>query len=183
MPVMLCFLPADSSLLESHWLNRAAAAVAPSGSQVPKIHVELLFVDKTSSEDICGDACSIHYNGNVFLEPKRFTRSQWQFRELKCTPMQARQARDFCQTHVGEGFNHLGYFLHPVMPCQVTPHTMQRFKMSSTPRWYCSEIVAAAINHAGIMDVPVSCHPEKLFQSIKESTAPSCPRSTELQFK
>ena len=179
----LAFLPADSELLESHWLNSMASKVAPSGNAIPKIHVELLFEEKSDEDDVIGKACSIHYNGEVFLEPKRFSRKQWQFRKLSCTKHQAEDALNFCKAHVGEKFNHLGYFLHPVMPCQITPHTMQTFGLSNTPRWYCSEIVSAALLTSGICDgIPVSCHPEKLFQLVKDSTAPSCPKNTEIKF-
>lgn len=179
--LMLAFLPADSELLESHWLNRMAAKVAPSGSSVPKIHVELLFANNSDSEDICGKACSIHYNGEVFFEPKRFSRKQWQFRQLRASEEQIKKAKNFCMQHVGDKFNHVGYFLQPF--CKVSPHTMQKYGMADTPRWYCSEIVSSALHWSGIdEDIPVSCHPEKLFQLTKQSTAPSCPRNTEIKF-
>ncbi|MAD25736.1 MAG: hypothetical protein CMO44_16375 [Verrucomicrobiales bacterium] len=179
----LAFLPADSELLESHWLNSMASKLAPSGSAVPKIHVELLFPESSNDKDVIGRACSIHYDGEVFLEPKRFSRKQWQFRQVSCTKAQMKKALEFCEAHIGEKFNHFGYFLHPIAPCQITPHTMQRLGLSPAPRWFCTEIVSGALQASGAMsDIPLSCHPEKLFQLVKDLTAPTCPKHSDIKF-
>ena len=57
----VCFLENDLSLMESHWLNRMAAKLAPKSSNSPKIHVELFFPDnrQDESENVAGHSNSI----------------------------------------------------------------------------------------------------------------------------
>ena len=111
MRMYVAFLPADSELLESHILNKAASWVA--GAANPMIHTEVVFVDRESAQDIVGRSCSIHYGGKVFLDQKRFSRKQWQFRSVSATKEQVKAAFKFCQEHVGDGFNKTGYYLQP----------------------------------------------------------------------
>lgn len=163
MRMLVCFLSADSDLMSTHILNKAAAYV--SGDTNPMIHTEILFVDQSNRADVVGRACSIHYGGKVFLENKRFSRNQWRFRSVSCSDAQVKAALQFCQSKVGEPFNKLGYFLNPVC-------APRRLRDDS---WFCSEIVAGALQAAGL-DVEPSLHPHALYKSIRDLTTPDCPR-------
>ena len=124
----VCFLENDLSLMESHWLNRMAAKLAPPVIRSkPKIHVELFFPSKeqNSDENVSGEACSIYYNSKVFLTHKNFSRKQWSFRTLDVTPDQHKKVYNFCKAHVGDPFNHLTYFTYPLGCKQV--HSQQGF--------------------------------------------------------
>lgn len=169
MKLLLAFLASDSELLESHILNKAAAWV--SGVNNPMIHVEAVFVSNESSGDIVGRSCSIHYGGKVFLEPKRFSRKQWRFRSVDMTDAQVASAYKFCQDHVGESFNKLGFFMQPVVGSR---------RMSKNT-WFCSEIVAGALR-AGGMQVKESLHPHELYTTVCKNTTPDCPRTPSLVF-
>lgn len=169
MKLLLAFLAADSEMLESHILNKAAAWV--SGEKNPMIHVEAVFVDSESKGDVIGRSCSIHYGGKVFLDTKRFSRKQWRFRSVGLPEPAVRKAFTFCETHVGESFNKIGYFMQPVMGS----------RRMSKDTWFCSEIVAGALRAAG-MDVEQSLHPHKLYTTLCDVTTPDCPRVTSLLF-
>ena len=161
----VCFLPASEELKNTHWLNRAAAYMA--GVERPMIHTEVLFAEQSSDQHIIGQSCSIHYNGTVFFETKKFSRSEWHFR---LCPWDTDKAMAFCQEHVGDQFNKVGYFLQPLCQARITKN-----------RWFCSEIVAGAIRAAG-GDVAQSMHPHALYESLKDITVPACPRSPEIDF-
>jgi len=162
MRILVAFLAADSDLLESHVLNKAAAWV--SGDSNPMIHTEVLFVDREASDGIIGRSCSIHYGGKVFFQQKKFSRSQWRFRSVSMSQENIQKAMKFCQQHVGEPFNKVGFFMQP----------LSRQRLSSKS-WFCSEIVAGALN-AGGMNVAPSLHPHSLYKSLFERTTPDCPR-------
>ena len=168
MKLYVCFLASNSNLLESHVLNRAAAWLV--SAEHPMIHTEVLFADAATGNDISGYACSIHYGSKVFLSQKRFRRADWHFREVPCSEEQVDKAFDFCQDRVDDKFNYVGYYLHPF----CSPRVSER-------RWFCSEIVAGALNAAGV-DVPPSLHPHKLYEELKPLTIPACPRLVDLQF-
>jgi len=168
MKMLLAFLASDSKLLESHILNKAAAFAA--GGENPMIHVEVVFVDREGRDGIIGRSCSIHYGGKVFLEQKRFSRSQWRFRSVSASDSQVSAALKFCGNHVGEGFNKTGFFLQPFAGSRL-----------SSDKWFCSEIVAGALNAAGVKVAP-SLHPNALFKAVADSTAPDCPRNVEMKF-
>lgn len=168
MKMLLAFLAADSDLLESHILNKAAAWAA--GGENPMIHVEVVFVDRESRDGIVGRSCSIHYGGKVFLEQKRFSRSQWRFRSVSAKAEEVQAALKFCGDHVGDGFNSTGYFMQPFVSTRLSSNT-----------WFCSEIVAGALNAAGLKVAP-SLHPDKLFKAVVDLTSPDCPRVVTMKF-
>ncbi len=177
----VCFLENDLSLMESHWLNRMAAKLAPpvKSSTKPKIHVELFFPSKEQNDNevVSGEACSIYYNSSVFLTHKNFSRKQWSFRTLDVTQEQYNKVHNFCKAHVGDPFNHLTYFTYPLGCKQVTPYWSTRFGMK--PKWFCSEIVVEALKAGNILnkDVHPSIHPQNLFTYLEESTTPDCARN------
>lgn len=168
MKLYVCFLQANSELLESHVLNRAASWLVSTPN--PMIHTEILFAEEAKGSDISGYACSIHYGSGVFLEQKRFRRADWQFREIPCSAEQIDKAFDFCQDRVGDSFNYVGYYLHPF----CSPRVSER-------RWFCSEIVAGALNAADV-EVAPSLHPQRLYDALKPISIPACPRRVQLQF-
>ena len=90
-----------------------------------------------------GQACSIVYNRNVHMERKRFSRSQWVFRSMNVSQTQYDLMYNFCKAHVGEPFNKLGYFLAWTPLLAPSPSFYTWLGMSH--RWYCSEIVVAAL--------------------------------------
>ena len=168
LKLYVCFLPATEELRNTHWLNRVAAYFGgPSVATQPMIHTELLFAEQSTDSEIIGNSCSIHYNGEVFLESKRFSRTEWHFREC---PWDIDAAMEFCKQHVGERFNHVGYYLNPLCAARM-----------SRNRWFCSEIVAGALRAAGA-DVAQSLHPQRLFESLQEITTPACPRQPPMHF-
>ena len=60
---------------------------------------------------------------------------------------------------------------------------MQPFtgKRMSNKSWVCSEIVAGALNAAGVGVAP-SLHPNALYAAIAEQTTPDCPRVLDMKF-
>ena len=177
--IMLCFVRSDSDILEASWLNRAAAAMASTDDDAPPyIHAELLFVPPGTGEGrdtVAGKACSVLYSGKVHLEQKRFSRKEWFFRSMQCSKSQYDSMMEFCTEHQGDGFNHLGYFLY-WSPLRPSPMSYTYLGMSA--RWYCSEIVIAALKHGDILseDVSSSMHPHDLFKLVKHTSMADCGR-------
>jgi len=179
--VFACFLDNDTELMEKHWLNRAAAAVAPcAGDQVPKIHVELFFPnnDDGSSEVVKGQACSIHYNNKVFLANKRFSRVQWTFRSMQLNEEQYEKVYKYCEAHVGCSFNHVGYFLQPVNKYINIKYDWPSNFGDYKPRFFCSEICIEALKAGGVL--PDGCksniHPQEMFKLLEDGTTRGCVR-------
>lgn len=179
---MLCFVRADSSLLEESMLNRAASWLAPNESDAPPyIHAEILFIPKGSSynraaQDISGMACSIVYGSEVHLEPKRFSRSEWEFRSMQVSDESYDRMMAECEQRKGDGFNHLGYFFYS-LPLQ--PRPMFYTWLGMRPRWYCSEIVSHILKTGGILE-PSTCgsmHPHELYKKVKLMTMADCGRN------
>ena len=69
----------------------------------------------------------------------------------------------FCQDHVGESFNHAGYFMYWA---PIQPRPMFYPWLGMKPRWYCSEIVLAALQAGDLLssDIPTTMHPHQLFE-------------------
>lgn len=179
--IMLCFVRSDSDILEASWLNRAAAALAKTtDDQAPFIHAELLFCppghNTGSSDSVSGLACSIVYSGSVHLESKRFSRREWFFRSMECSKGQYDAMMNFCQEHKGDYFNHLGYFMF-WSPLRPSPTSYTWLGMS--PRWYCSEIVIAALKEGDILaeDVSASMHPNELYKIVQSNSMADCGRN------
>ena len=189
--IMVCFVRSDSTVLQESWLNNAASYFAPRAPRngAPYIHAELLFVPKNNSlrnqADVYGDACSIVYSGTVHMNKKRFSRKEWEFRSIDVTDQNFKAMKNFCNSHVGESFNHLGYFMYWAGMFAPKPMFYTYFGMS--PRWYCSEIVIGALKIGGILDdtFPSAEHPDRLYQYIKGKSMMDCGRNmkeVQLQF-
>lgn len=177
--VFCCFLQNDNEIMAQHWLNKAAAKVAPKTNDgtPPKIHVELFFPDEAGNENdlVSGRACSIHYNGKVFMTRKRFSRKQWSFRSIPTNKDQYDAVVSYCEAAVGCRFNHLGYFLQPVLSVD---HAWPETWFGMKKRYYCSEICVEALKAGGVLhnSVKSQIHPQHLFAMLKDETDAACVR-------
>lgn len=181
--IMLCFVRSDSTILQESWLNSAASFFAPRAprNSAPYIHAEILFVPKNNDlrnkTDVYGEACSIVYGGKVHLQKKRFSRKEWEFRSIECTETQFKNMKNFCKEHVGDGFNHWGYFMY--WTGIFAPKPMFYTYLGMNPRWYCSEIVIATLKAGDILkpSFPSAEHPDRLYHIIKERSMMDCGRN------
>lgn len=189
--IMVCFVRSDSSVLQESWLNSMASWFAGNNKSggAPYIHAELLFIPKANAlstkSEVYGTACSIVYNSYVHLEKKRFSRKEWVFRSMECTDEQYNKMYNFCKLHKGDGFNHTGYFMYWSGFLAPKPTFYTWFGMN--PRWYCSEIVIAALKSGNMLDenMAVSTHPNELYSYIKMKSMADCGRNmtqVKLQF-
>ena len=108
-------------------------------------------------------------NNETFLSRKNFSRKQWCFRTLSVNDNQYKRIRMFCEAHVGNNFNYLGYYLQPLR-LPITPYTSQYLGMS--PRWFCSEICIEALKAGAVLQdkVSASMHPQELFEALQDAT-------------
>ena len=178
--IMLCFVRSDSDILESSWLNRVAASLARTNDDTaPFIHAELLFCPQggnSTQDSVSGLACSIVYSGSVHLEQKRFSRKEWFFRSMECSKSQYDTMLTFCKERQGDSFNHLGYFMYW---SPFSPSPMSYTYLGMSPRWYCSEIVIAAMKEGDMLasEVSDSMHPHDLYKLVQGSSMADCGRN------
>ena len=176
--IYACFLRNDNEIMAAHILNKVAAKIAPAteNNVPPQIHVELFFPDelKRDTDLVSGQACSIHYNGKVFLQRKRFSRKQWNFRSLNTTQEQYDDVLAYCEGAVGCQFNHVGYFLQPLMWIK---HDWPTF-FGMKKRYYCSEICIEALKAGGVFPKKMrsQIHPQTLYAMLKDETTSACVR-------
>ena len=178
--VMVCFLPASSELLQKSWLNTMAARLAPQNNdnREPMVHVELFFPTATSAEEILGHSCGIHYGGNVFWAPKKFSKKNWMFRTLPITKQQHAKLEHFCRKQENGAFNYTGYYA----PCSLMPRKNRIAEpLIAEQSWYCSELVTSALEYAGLLrpGTDAHTHPDALYENIKDATYADCARSLE----
>ena len=180
--VVVCFLDARSSAVQEHWLNGAAERLAPPtiNNCAPKIHCEILFPENPGSYDT-GYSCSICYNGEVFMKPKRFSRDEWTFRVLRRVPARVfDQMRSFCKSCCGDRFNHIGYVLYGLTSgvVRLQGSWTKMFKPMSR-RWFCSEIVIEALKIGGYLPHHMSSvqHPETLYQLLQPQSSAGTAKS------
>lgn len=176
----VCFLSADSDLLQKHVLNMAAAWMAPTTEDgKPMVHSEVFFPQHDNDSSVIGKSCGIHYGGQVFVQEKRFSRSNWIFRALTCTDAQYNKMLRYCNSQRGGGFNYMGYFT----PCGSSIES--RLNSDGPQQWYCSELSTAILHNGGIIDdsdVPVcSTHPQLLYDKMVPMTFADCGRNIDLQ--
>jgi hypothetical protein len=148
--------------------NYFAPRYESEGSEQPVVHVELYFPDATGNS---GLSAGIHYGGTTFLHPKTFRRNNWVFHSVPATELQVRRAREFCTRQAGTSFNYLGFF----GPWFVNMSHSKRLDGLDTKRmpWYCSELVAYALYHAGVLTdeatVLARVHPNAAYHAIQTS--------------
>jgi hypothetical protein len=184
--IFACFLRNDNEIMAAHILNKLAAKMAPKAAEgAPQIHVELFFPDEDGdSEDlVSGQACSIHYNGKVFLTRKQFSRTQWHFRSLDTTKEQYDAILNYCKEAVGRRFNHLGYFLQPFAHIN---HSWPQDWFGYDKRYYCSELVVEALKAGGVLPITMrsQIHPETLYALLRKETTSACVKNVnKMQFE
>lgn len=139
-------------------------------------------------DELQGTAVSIHYGGKAFVrEGKTFSRANWEFRRVPATPAQAERALAFFRGCEGDGFNKVGFFMEPArrgaqryvscVPNLFSPTSAVQSLSGGGRRWFCSELCAAGLQHAGILDghLTPSPHPEQFFQEIKRHSTVAAP--------
>lgn len=144
-------------------------APSPEVGCDPVVHVELFFPDATSEHT--GLSAGIHYGGQMFMHPKTFSRRHWVFHSISATPRQVQLAKAFCERQKGANFNYLGFY---------TPHACNighayRMRNLDTQRmpWFCSELVAYTLLHAGLLSSAeakaAAKHPQMSYNVIQNS--------------
>ena len=165
--VIVCFLPSTSELLQKSWLNTAAARLAPPNAEgrKPMVHAELFFPAQEDAEGASGLSCGIHYGGKVFMSPKRFSKKDWIFHSFSCDQSKYNKMKKFCADQVGGGFNYAGYFT----PCNIA--SRNRYTNATQQSWYCSELVASALQAADLIEPGLHAHqhPDQLYQIVRDS--------------
>jgi hypothetical protein len=167
--IIICYLKASSAVLEDHFLNRMAAAFAPkrNKSDDAVVHVELYFPDRHNRDT--GVSAGIHYGGNMFMFPKAFSRSDWTFHSIPATDRQVALAKAFCERQRGAGFNYTGFFLKDA--CNLGHSYRVRNSDIKRMPWYCSELVAYTLLHAGILSDSdareARVHPHAAYEIIQ----------------
>jgi hypothetical protein len=185
--IIACYLRAGSDVLEDHMLNRLAAYTAPryedARQRNPVVHVELYFPDAQNRDT--GLSAGICYGGQVFMHPKRFSRTSWEFHSIPVTEAQLLRAKSFCDRQRGAPFNYRGFFVPRACGLGHRYRT-ERLSTHKMP-WYCSELVAYALLHAGILDedmtLEASAHPNAAYHVIESrcSTFIDCARNISSQ--
>lgn len=172
--IVICYLRADSQLLDDHILNRLASFFAPQYAQdkaheKPVVHVELFFPDRAHAEK--GVSSGIHYGGSAFMHPKAFSRKHWVFHSINATPDQVRRAKEFCRIQQGASFNYRGFFSPAFMNIGHATR-IKGLKSNKRMPWYCSELTSYALYHAGILDdaqsIAARAHPHAAYHVIQE---------------
>lgn len=176
--VCICFASCTSKLMSKSFGNRVAKWMAKHPN--PMIHCEILFPDKDdgtcTSEEQIGKACSVRYGEQVFFHNKKFSAQYWAFRSIEVTKEQYDKMRDFCRDRKEQRFNRMGYYAN------IMPHFInKRFKWYASEgkkSWYCTEIVAAALKHGGVLpdDQCISIHPDSLYHIVFPMTFADCRR-------
>ena len=169
--IIICYLRADSKVLQDHVLNRMAAKLAPvaqSDVRAPVVHVEMFFPDANNANT--GLSAGICYGGQVFMHPKQFSRPNWEFHSIPVTENQLLKAKRFCDFQRGASFNYRGFFA-PRM-CNIGTRTRIAQSTKKHMPWYCSELVSYALFNAGILDenatYTASAHPHAVYQVIED---------------
>lgn len=178
--VYVCFLRADSNLLEKHVLNQAASYFAPTlENEQPMVHSEIFFPSFDDTSSVIGKSCGIHYGGQVFVSQKRFTKKNWIFRAFTCSDEQYSDMTAFCDGQRGGEFNYMGYFT----PCG--PSMQARLQAEGPQRWYCSELCSAVLHKGKIVDAlenPIMhAHPHSLYNVTLGFTFADCGRNLNSQ--
>ena len=169
--IIVCYLRADSNVLEDHILNRMASRVAPkygdASEKAPVVHVELFFPDKSGDSGLSAGIC---YGGKAFMFPKKFSRPNWEFHSVPVTNAQYEKAIQFCNRQRGAPFNYRGFYLPRA--CGVGQMYREQRLTTHVMPWYCSELVAYALLHADVLDRGqtwlASAHPNAAHHVIQQ---------------
>lgn len=169
--IIVCYLRSGSDVLDDHILNRMAAWVAPAPEAGcdPVVHVELFFPETNS--ELTGLSAGIHYGGQMFMHPKTFSRKDWVFHSIMATPRQVQLAKAFCERQRGANFNYLGFY--SPQPCNIGHAYRLRNMDTQRMPWFCSELVAYTLLHAGLLThtdaKAASKHPQMAYNVIQNT--------------
>lgn len=85
--------------------------------------------------------------------------SKWEIIEVRMTPEQEKIVRDFVNLQVGKGYDWKGIWLSQFLP----------LKKENPDKWFCSELCAAGLQKAGLLDCinPCRISPGKLYKLLK----------------
>jgi hypothetical protein len=116
----------------------------------------------------------------VSISPFLFTRvaarvrthipdEEWDYLDFKVTPEELRALKDFVSETTGDGYDWTGMLLSQVLPVIV----------KGKGRWYCSQWIAHALSHAGIVkwkrlgiyEFP-DLHPGRLYEILSQVSLP-----------
>lgn len=170
--IIACYLRAGSDILEDHVLNRLAARMAPTygtDTRDPIVHAELYFPNTHDPSN--GLSAGICYGGRAFMHPKRFSRNSWEFHSVPVSEEQFLRAKEFCDRQKGAGFNYRGFFTPRV--CGLG-HSYRAHGLATLKKmpWYCSELVAYTLMHAGVLDgaaaYEAAAHPNAAYNIIEQ---------------
>ena len=112
-------------------------------------HCELVINSKrTAGSHIAADGVAYFYYDNIFANGK------WDIYEIE-SPSNA--AVSFMETQIGKKYDLLGLILTFIIP----------IKKQYNDKWWCSEILMAAINKQLIQNHPTNISPNKLVEILK----------------
>ena len=138
------------------WINRMTAYVTGK-----YMHVELVFVDGARTL-----ACGVWQGEHVFLRPKTFGKTCWEWRALALRPDQVRTVYAFCarQAHRKCPFNRAGLWR------SLTPFPRPN---PDGDTWFCSELCVAALQTVGLLldEVPSACTPTAVYAGLDRAAA------------
>jgi hypothetical protein len=154
-PIKLVYYRYDDDVSMQHprwWLNWLAAKATKSDF----IHVEIVFQDGWIYGVQMGSTVRKVYD-------KTYHADRYTCQEIPTNSYQAFLIRKFLDQCIDRpsGFNYWGFYLLPLWP----------FSGASKNKWFCSELVATALTHAGIEmegEQPHTISPGKLFELIKK---------------
>ena len=180
--IIVCYLRADSSVLQDHVLNRMAAYMAPkygNSDQAPVVHVELFFPN--TGDDQNGLSAGICYGGQVFMHPKKFSRTNWEFHSIPVSDRQVYDVKSFLDRQRGASFNYRGFFAPRV--CGIGHEYRVQHLATHKMQWYCSELAAYALMYGSVLEsadaYEASSHPNATYHIIDErcNTFMDCARN------
>lgn len=133
----------DYILFPMNWLTVQATGW-------PYIHCQLVIWDEIRKQYV---TFSVDNKRPVHVYDKKTFRAGWDFIELGVTEQEELLIYNFLVAQLGKPLNTSGQMLSLVLPSSGRGHT-----------WFCSELVAAALDHAGLIDY-------KAWPGIKEAAA------------
>ena len=144
------------------WINRATAWCTGK-----YMHVELVFATPGTVAADGGnmggrvvEACGVWQGETVFLRPKRFGKTCWEWRALSLPPATVDAVYRFCQAQARaqRPFNKSGLY-RSLTPCP---------RPTDGTQWFCSELVVSALQAGGMLldAVAAASTPTSVYRAI-----------------
>lgn len=134
------------------WINRLTAWCTGR-----YMHVEVVFIDGPHSV-----ACGVWQGECVFLRPKTFGKTCWEWRAVALSPAQVAAVYRFCATQARRrcAFNRWGLWR------SVTPLPLAN--PGGVHGWFCSELCLTALQQAGVLthEVPCASTPSDVYAAL-----------------